>query len=108
VLTTGDLTVDIARRSVTLAGEAVALTPTEFDILALLARNTGCVVTHKAILESVWGPEWNEDRQTLRAHVSNLRRKIEERPGGRRYVLTEPGVGFRLSAPDPGDEVTRS
>jgi two-component system KDP operon response regulator KdpE len=99
VLTTGDLTVDIARRSVTLAGEAVALTPTEFDILALLARNAGCVVTHKAILEAVWGPEWNEDRQTLRAHVSNLRRKIERRPGGQRYVITEPGVGFRFAEP---------
>jgi two-component system KDP operon response regulator KdpE len=86
----------------------VNLTPTEFDILALLARNVDCVVTQKTILEEVWGPEWVEDRQTLRAHVSNLRRKIEERPGGRRYVLTEPGVGFRLSAPDPGDEVTRS
>lgn len=108
VIVAGDLTVDIARRSVTVGERPVNLTPTEFDILALLARNVDCVVTQKTILEEVWGPEWVEDRQTLRAHVSNLRRKIEERPGGRRYVLTEPGVGFRLSAPDPGDEVTRS
>ncbi len=99
VLAAGELTVDIARRSVTLAGEAVALTPTEFDILALLARNAGCVVTHRMILETVWGPEWTEDRQTLRAHVSNLRRKIERRPDGRRYVITEPGVGFRFAPP---------
>jgi two-component system KDP operon response regulator KdpE len=99
VITAGDLTVDVARRAVTLAGEPVGLTPTEFDILALLARNSGCVVTQKTILEEVWGPEWADDRQTLRAHVSNLRRKIERRPDGRRYVVTEPGVGFRFAAP---------
>lgn len=97
VVTAGDLTVDVARRLVTLAGHPVTLTPTEFDILSLLARNADCVVTQKAILEAIWGPEWVEDRQTLRAHVSNLRRKIEKVPGGRRYVLTEPGVGFRFS-----------
>jgi two-component system KDP operon response regulator KdpE len=108
VIETGDLTVDIARRSVTVGGRAVSLTPTEFDILALLARNADCVVTQKAILEEIWGPEWAEDRQTLRAHVSNLRRKLERRPGGRRYVLTEPGVGFRLSAAEPDDEAASS
>jgi two-component system KDP operon response regulator KdpE len=97
VVTAGDLTVDVARRTVTLAGLPITLTPTEFDILSLLARNADCVVTQKAILEAIWGPEWAEDRQTLRAHVSNLRRKIEKAPGGRRYVLTEPGVGFRFS-----------
>jgi two-component system KDP operon response regulator KdpE len=82
VVTAGDLIVDVARRQVTLAGEPVTLTPTEFDILALLARNADCVVTQKTILEEIWGPEWAEDRQTLRAHVSNLRRKIEKKPGG--------------------------
>ncbi len=97
VVTAGDLTVDLARREVTLAGEPVSLTPTEFDILALLARNAGCVVTQRSILETVWGSEWAEDRQTLRAHVSNLRRKIERSPGGPRHVLTEPGVGFRFA-----------
>jgi two-component system KDP operon response regulator KdpE len=100
VVTAGDLTVDIARRTVTLAGRPVTLTPTEFDILSLLARNADCVVTQKSILEAIWGPEWVEDRQTLRAHVSNLRRKIEKGPGGRRYVLTEPGVGFRFATGD--------
>jgi two-component system KDP operon response regulator KdpE len=97
IVSAGDLTVDLARRSVTLAGRPVSLTPTEFDILALLARNAGCVVTQRSILESVWGSEWAEDRQTLRAHISNLRRKIERRPGGPRYVITEPGVGFRFA-----------
>ena len=79
----------------------VALTPTEFDILAFLARNAGLVVTQRMILERVWGPEWAEDAQTLRVHVSNLRKKIEPRPGGPRYIITEPGVGFRLAADEP-------
>jgi two-component system KDP operon response regulator KdpE len=101
VVTAGELEIDIARRRVTLAGEEVPLTPTEFDILAFLARNAGLVVTQRMILEQVWGPEWVEDSQTLRVHVSNLRKKIEQRPGGPRYIITEPGVGFRLAADEP-------
>jgi two-component system KDP operon response regulator KdpE len=101
VVTAGELEIDVARRRVTLAGEEVPLTPTEFDILAFLARNAGLVVTQRMILEQVWGPEWVEDAQTLRVHVSNLRKKIEPRPGGPRYIITEPGVGFRLAADEP-------
>jgi len=97
----GDLEVDIARRRVRLAGSDVALTPTEFDILAFLARNAGLVVTQRMILEQIWGPEWVEDAQTLRVHVSNLRKKIESAPGGPRHIITEPGVGFRLAADEP-------
>jgi two-component system, OmpR family, KDP operon response regulator KdpE len=100
VVTSGDLEIDIARRRVTRAGEEVALTPTEFDILAYLARNAGLVVTQKMILEQVWGPEWAEDAQTLRVHVSNLRKKIEPPAGGPRHIITEPGVGFRFSVPE--------
>ena len=103
VITSGDLEIDIARRRVTRAGEEIALTPTEFDILAYLARNAGLVVTQKMILEQVWGPEWVEDAQTLRVHVSNLRKKIESHPGGPRYIITEPGVGFRFAAAEPSD-----
>jgi two-component system KDP operon response regulator KdpE len=99
VVTVGDLEIDIARRRVTLAGADVALTPTEFDILAFLARNADLVVTQKMILEHVWGPEWVEDAQTLRVHVSHLRKKIEPLPAGPRYIITEPGVGFRLAVP---------
>jgi two-component system, OmpR family, KDP operon response regulator KdpE len=95
----GDLMVDVARRRVTVSRRDISLTPTEFDILAFLARNAGLVVTQKMILESVWGPEWVEDAQTLRVHVSHLRKKLEV-PGGPRYIITEPGVGFRLAAPD--------
>jgi two-component system KDP operon response regulator KdpE len=103
VVTAGDLVIDIARRRVTLSGAEVALTPTEFDILAFLARNANLVVTQKMILEHVWGPEWVEDAQTLRVHVSHLRKKIEPSPAGPRYIITEPGVGFRLSVPDATD-----
>jgi len=100
VVKTGDLEIDIARRRVAVRGEEVALTPTEFDILAYLARNADLVVTQKMILQEVWGPEWVEDAQTLRVHVSHLRKKLERSPGGPRYIITEPGVGFRLSAPE--------
>ena len=100
IVTSGDLEIDIARRRVTRAGEEIALTPTEFDILAYLARNAGLVVTQRMILEQVWGPEWVKDAQTLRVHVSNLRKKIEPHPGGPRYIITEPGVGFRFSLPE--------
>jgi DNA-binding response OmpR family regulator len=68
--------------------------------LALLARNANTVVTQKMILEHVWGPEWVEDAQTLRVHVSHLRKKIGQTPNGLRYVITEPGVGFRFRGPD--------
>jgi len=103
VVTSGDLEIDIARRRVAVKGEQIALTPTEFDILAFLARNADLVVTQKMILQEVWGPEWVEDAQTLRVHVSNLRKKIEPHPGGPRYIITEPGVGFRFAAAEPAD-----
>lgn len=97
VLVFGDLEIDLARRRVNRGGEPIALTKTEFDILALLAGNVGRVMTSSAILETVWGPEYAEDRHTLRVHVSNLRKKIEEHPSVPRYILTEPGVGFLFS-----------
>jgi two-component system KDP operon response regulator KdpE len=103
VVTSGDLQIDIARRRVSVKGDDIALTPTEFDILAYLARNAGLVVTQRMILQQVWGPEWAEDAQTLRVHVSNLRKKIEPHPGGPRYIITEPGVGFRFADAEPAD-----
>jgi two-component system KDP operon response regulator KdpE len=99
VVTAGELEVDIARRIVRRAGEEVALTPTEFDILACLARNADLVVTQKMILQVVWGPEWAEDAQTLRVHISNLRKKLGRSSDGAQYIVTEPGVGFRLTIP---------
>lgn len=98
VITAGDLEIDIAKRIVRRSEEQVELTRIEFDILAYLAQNADCVVTSKMILEKVWGPEYADDTQTLRVHVSHLRKKIEPHPSVPRYILTEPGVGFRFCA----------
>jgi len=92
----GDLEIDVARRRVVRAGEELHLTRTEFDILAFLVAHADRVVTSRMILEAVWGPEYAEDRQTLRVHVSHLRKKVEPHPSVPRYILTEPGVGFIL------------
>lgn len=99
VITAGDLEIDIGQRRVRRAGEEIELTRLEFDILAYLARNADLVVTSKMILEEVWGPEYadSQDTQTLRVHISHLRRKIEPHPSVPRYLLTEPGVGYRFS-----------
>jgi two-component system, OmpR family, KDP operon response regulator KdpE len=107
VMTVSDMVVDVGRRRVTLAGREVgSLTPTEFDILAYLARNAGFVVTHRQILEHVWGPSWVDDVATLRVHVSNLRKKVEPKIGARRYIFTEPGVGFRFASAQQSEAST--
>jgi len=99
-VSTGDVLVDLARRRVIVRGEEVRLTKTEFDILAVLARNLDRVVTSRMLFDEVWEPDYFGDNQTLRTHVSNLRKKIE-RPGDvPRLILTEPGVGFRLVGRD--------
>jgi two-component system KDP operon response regulator KdpE len=97
VIVTGDLSIDIGRRHVTRGDDAISLTKTEFDILAYLAANPDRVLTSHMILEQVWGPEYAEDRQTLRVHVSHLRKKIEPHPSVPKFILTEPGVGFLFS-----------
>jgi len=99
VITAGELEIDIARRLVKRSGEEIELTRTEFDILACLAQNIDCVVTSRMILERVWGPEYGEDTQTLRVHISHLRKKVEPHPSVPRYIVTEPGVGFRFCVP---------
>lgn len=96
-ITIGDLEIDIAHRRVKRSGEEIDLTRIEFDILAYLAQNPDCVITSKMILEKIWGPEYGDDTQTLRVHVSHLRKKIEPHPSVPRYILTEPGVGFRFA-----------
>jgi len=103
VITTGDLTVDLASRVVTLDGQEVHLTPTEFDLLRLLVRNRGRLMTHRDLLVSVWGTGYADDTQVLRAHIANLRRKIEPESqagtaGRHRYIRTDPGVGYRFAA----------
>jgi two-component system KDP operon response regulator KdpE len=91
------LEVDLARRTVLHDGVEVHLTPTEFDLLRLLARNRGRLMTHRELLVSVWGAGYSDDTQVLRAHIANLRRKIEP-ASGPRYIKTDPGVGYRFAA----------
>ena len=91
------LEVDLAARSVRRDGEDVHLTPTEFELLRVLIRNRGRLMTHRALLVEVWGVEYEDDLQVLRAHVANLRRKIEPE-GEHRYIRTDPGVGYRFAA----------
>jgi two-component system KDP operon response regulator KdpE len=87
---------------VTLAGDEIRLTPTEFSLLALLARNRGRLMTHRDLLVSVWGAGYGDDTQVLRAHIANLRRKLdhgrarEDRGGD--YIRTDAGVGYRFAA----------
>ena len=90
------LEVDLARRTVQVDGHEVHLTPTEFDLLRQLVRNRGRLMTHRELLTAVWGPGYGEDTQVLRAHIANLRRKIEPSEG-RRYIRTDTGVGYRFA-----------
>jgi two-component system KDP operon response regulator KdpE len=92
----GDLVVDLARRQVALAGNEVALTPTEYDLLRVLVQNAGKVLTHNYLLRQVWGSGYEGEMHLLQVNVSNLRHKIEPVPGQPRYIVTEPGVGYRL------------
>jgi len=94
------LVVDLDHRKVTRDGETVKLTPKEFDLLSILVRHAGRVVTHRQILSSVWGPAHADDTQYLRVFVGQLRAKIEPNPESPRLILTEPGIGYRLWAPE--------
>jgi two-component system KDP operon response regulator KdpE len=88
--------IDLAARSVRRDGEEVHLTPTEFSLLRALAQNRGRLMTHRTLLVEVWGVEYEDDFQVLRAHIANLRRKIEP-PDGPKYIRTDPGVGYRFA-----------
>ncbi|HWK16935.1 MAG TPA: response regulator transcription factor [Solirubrobacteraceae bacterium] len=96
VIESDGLTVDLARRSVLVDGSEVHLTPIEFDLLRLLIRNRGRLMTHRDLLVNVWGAGYGDDTQVLRAHIANLRRKIEPADGPR-FIKTDPGVGYRFS-----------
>jgi len=90
----GFLTVDIAQRKVIVNGERVRLTPTEFRLLALLLQNAGRILTHKQLLEGVWGWEYIDDLDYVRIYIWHLRQKIEPDPTQPKYIITEPGVGY--------------
>jgi two-component system KDP operon response regulator KdpE len=92
----GRLNVDLARRLVTVNNEEVQLTPTEYDLLKLMVVHAGKVLTHQQILRQVWGVGYANELHLLRVNISNLRRKIESDPARPGYILTEPGVGYRL------------
>jgi two-component system KDP operon response regulator KdpE len=96
VISADGLEVDLAHRAVRVRGEEVHLTPIEFDLLRQMVRNRGRLLTHRDLLSAVWGPGYAEDTQVLRAHIANLRRKIDP-PGGPRFIRTEAGVGYRFA-----------
>jgi two-component system KDP operon response regulator KdpE len=92
----GDLTIDLARHEVRLAGELVKLTRKEFELLRVLAQNAGRILTHGQILREVWGKAHENDTQYLRVFVSQLRHKLHDDPADPKYILNEPGVGYRM------------
>jgi two-component system, OmpR family, KDP operon response regulator KdpE len=96
VLLVDDLKMDLSRRVVTVNENLVSLTPTEYEILRLLLQNAGKVITHRQLLRQVWGTAYESEMHMLRVNISNLRRKIEPNPSRPHYLVTEPGVGYRI------------
>jgi two-component system KDP operon response regulator KdpE len=98
VLDVGPIRVDLDKQSVTVGGRIVHLTPHEYRILRLLALNPGRLLTHRTILQEVWGPAYGAESNYLHVYVSQLRRKLEPDPSRPQYIVTEPGAGYRLIA----------
>jgi two-component system KDP operon response regulator KdpE len=96
IVQTATFEIDLSARLVYRAGEEVRLTRTEYDLLRSLAVNAGKVMTHRQLLQSVWGPEYGEETEYLRTFIKQIRRKLEEDPSRPKHILTEPGVGYRL------------
>jgi two-component system KDP operon response regulator KdpE len=100
VFALGDLAVDFTHRVVTVRGQETPLTPTEYALLRMLVTHAGKVLTHSQMLLEVWGPDYERQRHLLRVNISNLRNKLEREPARPQYILTEPGVGYRLRSPE--------
>jgi two-component system KDP operon response regulator KdpE len=96
IFVAGDLSVDFDRREVSLEGHPVKLTPTEYDLLKYMIEHAGKVLTHRMLLQEVWGQAYVDQAQYLRVFVGQLRKKIEKHPGRPRFILTDPGVGYRF------------
>ena len=96
----GALTIDFGRRVVTMDTAEVHLTPTEYEVLKYLAQHAGKVITHRTLLQAVWGPAYEDEAHYLRVFIGQLRRKIEPDPARPAYLLTEPGIGYRLRDPE--------
>lgn len=94
--TLGNVEIDLAKRLVTRDGDEVPLTRTEYELLSYLAKNQGKVLTHRELLQEVWGPEYGEETEYLRTFIKQLRRKLEPQPSRPVHLLTQPGVGYRL------------
>ncbi len=92
----GAITADLARHSVVVGEQPIELTPTEFNLLVYLMKNSGKALSHRAILQHVWGPEYGEEAEYLRVYMGKLRQKVEQDPLHPRYILTERGVGYRF------------
>jgi len=97
-LSVGDLSIDLDERRVVVSGKEIKLTPKEFEVLKYLVSNTGKVITHRALLQAVWGSESSEQTEYVRVFINQLRRKIEPDPSHPKYILTEPWVGYRFVA----------
>jgi two-component system KDP operon response regulator KdpE len=102
VVRTPDFTVDLAAKYVLVRDKEVHLTPTEWGILEMLVRHPGRLVTQRQLLQQVWGPQYEKETNYLRVYLAQLRRKLEPDPARPRYFLTEPGMGYRFVAPQPG------
>ena len=98
IITFGDVTVDLSAHVVTRSGEQVRLTPTEWRILELLVHNRDKLVTRETLLSEVWGPQYTTDTGYLRLYIAQLRKKLEAEPAKPRYLLTEPGMGYRFKS----------
>jgi two-component system KDP operon response regulator KdpE len=96
----GDLEVDLARQLVQLGGQRVHLTPTEYRLLEALATNAGKLLTHAWLLRRVWGPAYDRESHYVRVYIQQLRQKLGDDPGHPRYIITEPGLGYRWK-PEP-------
>jgi two-component system, OmpR family, KDP operon response regulator KdpE len=96
----GALVIDLHDRRITRAGSDVHLTPIEFDLVRVLAQHQGRLVTHRQLLQEVWGPEYGDETHYLRVHVAHIRAKLEADPSRPQYLITEPGVGYRLRDPE--------
>lgn len=100
-LTCGGIRMDLAKYEVTVDGREVKLTPTEFDLLKVLMQYAGRVLTHKQLLQAVWGKQYDNDLHYIRIYMRQLRRKIEENPAEPKYLITETGIGYRLTSEEP-------
>jgi two-component system, OmpR family, KDP operon response regulator KdpE len=96
VITAGDISIDLNKRLITLGGTPVKLSRKEYDLLKILASHPGKVITHQQLLQEVWGPAYVEETQYLRVYIGQLRQKLERDPAAPRWLITEPGVGYRL------------